>query len=77
MKFENYGYCYCCDQNTKFVALNEWFRDHYTCRVCASIPRERFLIYSVENFSQIAVNVSFMNPQNVKGEPQQPCKGVG
>ena len=50
MKFENNGYCYCCDQNTKFVALNEWFRDHYTCSICASIPRERALMYSIETF---------------------------
>lgn len=50
MRFENYGYCNCCDQNTKFIALNEWFRDHYKCSVCGSIPRERALMYCIEKF---------------------------
>lgn len=48
--FENEGVCPCCDQNTKFVARNEWYRDHYLCASCACIPRERALMYCVEKF---------------------------
>ena len=48
--FENSGYCLCCGRNTKFVALNEWFRDHYKCSSCGSIPRERALMFCIEKF---------------------------
>jgi len=47
---ENAGHCYCCDKDTKFVADNEWFRDHYLCTSCGSIPRERALMYCIEKF---------------------------
>lgn len=50
MTFENYGYCYCCDKVTRFVATNDWFRDHYKCSSCGSIPRERALMCCVEKF---------------------------
>ena len=50
VKFENSGYCFCCDRDTRFVARQEWFRDHYICASCGSIPRERALMYCVEKF---------------------------
>ena len=50
VKFENAGYCYCCDRQTVFQSTDEWFRDHYVCSSCGSIPRERALMYCVEKF---------------------------
>lgn len=50
VKLENPGYCFCCDRDTKFVATNDWYRDHYLCASCGSIPRERALMYCVEKF---------------------------
>jgi len=50
VKFVNSGYCFCCEKRTKFVALNDWFRDYYQCSSCGSIPRERALMYCVEKF---------------------------
>jgi len=42
--YEHYGYCPVCAAPTKFVAGNPWFRDHYHCERCGSIPRERALV---------------------------------
>lgn len=42
------GFCCTCDQPTRFVAQNEWFRDHLLCEHCGSIPRERALIHVIE-----------------------------
>jgi SAM-dependent methyltransferase len=51
-KFQNSGYCYACGRDTNFVANNNWWRDHYVCVYCGSIPRERALMYCIEkNFS--------------------------
>ena len=49
MFFKNYGYCHCCDSATSFSAKYDWFRDHYLCDKCGSIPRERALMYYIEN----------------------------
>lgn len=48
--FENEGTCPCCDQATRFVAYNTWYRDHYLCASCGCIPRERALMYCIEQF---------------------------
>lgn len=48
--FHNYGYCPCCDQETRFESCDDWFRDHYICTRCASIPRERALMVCIEKF---------------------------
>ena len=48
--FTNYGYCHCCGQAVKFTADNSWFRDHYICAECDSIPRERALAWTVDKF---------------------------
>lgn len=42
--FENYGFCPICETKVKFIAKNEWLRDHYLCTSCGSIPRERALM---------------------------------
>lgn len=48
--FENDGFCYSCNQHTQFRAYNDWWRDHYICIKCSSIPRERAVMYCIENF---------------------------
>lgn len=50
-KLENSGYCFCCDEQTKFIAMHDWLRDHYKCSSCGSIPRERALMYCLEKFT--------------------------
>ena len=46
--FENWGYCPTCAGPTRFVAEETWFRDHYLCTRCGSIPRERALMIVLE-----------------------------
>lgn len=48
--FQNSGYCVNCDQNVTFTAYETWFRDHYLCDNCGSIPRERALMLAIERF---------------------------
>src|SRR5215471_19006528 len=48
--FENDGYCPCCDQHVKFVALGTWLRDQYVCSSCGSIPRERAIMYAIDRY---------------------------
>ncbi len=48
--FNNYGFCYSCNQETTFAAQNNWWRDSYLCSHCGSIPRERALMYCLEKF---------------------------
>ncbi len=45
---ENPGYCPTCDQEVTFIARNKWFRDHYVCANCGSIPRERALMLLID-----------------------------
>ena len=46
--YEHYGYCPICVAATKFVARHPWFRDHYLCERCGSIPRQRALTLVVD-----------------------------
>ena len=47
--FGNYGYCPICETEVKFLAKQEWLRDHYLCMNCGSIPRERALMEVIKN----------------------------
>ena len=47
--YEHYGYCPICQAATKFVARQSWFRDHYLCERCGSLPRQRALIQVIED----------------------------
>jgi SAM-dependent methyltransferase len=38
------GYCPICETRTVFVREDSWLREHYCCRNCRSIPRQRALI---------------------------------
>src|ERR1700742_3351949 len=48
--FENDGYCYCCDSTVRFVATSDWWRDDYRCANCNSLPRERAVMFCIEQF---------------------------
>jgi len=48
--FSNTGFCYSCNQSTQFTAHADWWRDHYLCDKCGSIPRERAVMYCIEKF---------------------------
>ncbi len=37
----NDGHCAICQSEARFVASNEWLRDHYLCSRCGTIPRQR------------------------------------
>ncbi len=47
--YEHYGLCPICKAPTQFVARNPWFRDHYLCQVCGSIPRQRALVQVLDD----------------------------
>ena len=46
--YEHYGYCPICALPTRFTARQQWFRDHYFCEKCGSLPRQRALILVLE-----------------------------
>jgi len=48
--FEHPGRCPICETAVTFVAKHSWFRDHLLCPLCLSIPRERALMYCIEQF---------------------------
>ena len=50
MEFKNKGFCICCDQTVTFTSAYNWFRDHYRCNNCGSIPKERALMTILEIF---------------------------
>jgi SAM-dependent methyltransferase len=50
MIFRNQGNCPICEHEVEFYSDHEWFRDHYTCTSCGSIPRERALMVAIELF---------------------------
>lgn len=39
------GWCPVCEQDTAFRSKNPWLRDHYRCARCQSMPRQRHLMY--------------------------------
>jgi SAM-dependent methyltransferase len=46
--FRNEGLCPICEKTTEFSSDYDWFRDHYKCSGCGSIPRERALMAAIE-----------------------------
>jgi SAM-dependent methyltransferase len=47
---QNQGYCWSCNRTVQFTAKQKWWRDHYRCDNCNSIPRERAVMYCLEKF---------------------------
>jgi hypothetical protein len=48
--FTNTGFCYSCNRPSRFTTKQDWWRDHYLCDNCGSIPRERAVMYCIEKF---------------------------
>lgn len=48
--FQTSGHCPICDSDVDFVARNIWFRDHFVCTRCGSIPRERALMVAIDSY---------------------------
>jgi len=48
--FKHSGFCPCCDQKVHFTARNNWLRDYFICSSCKSIPRERALMLTIEEY---------------------------
>lgn len=48
--FTHLGYCVCCDKNVEFKATNSFLRESYLCTNCASVPRERALMFVIEEY---------------------------
>jgi SAM-dependent methyltransferase len=48
--FRQKGYCPCCEKEVVFQSNNSWLRDHFICNNCASIPRERALMVTIEKY---------------------------
>jgi SAM-dependent methyltransferase len=46
----NAGYCCICRADTQFVAKGEWLRDEYICEKCGTIPRQRALVETLNQF---------------------------
>lgn len=42
------GACSICEQESTFIARDPWLRDHFKCTRCGSIPRERALMWVVQ-----------------------------
>jgi SAM-dependent methyltransferase len=60
--YEHYGFCPICAAATKFVARHLWFRDHYQCERCGSIPRQRALTMVIDeilpNWRELSIHES-------------------
>jgi len=61
----HYGYCPCCEQFTLFESAYDWLRDHYLCKSCSSIPRERHLSHVIDQI--------FPNLKNIKIHESSPA----
>jgi len=44
------GVCTTCNESLEFVAMGSWLRDELLCRNCGSIPRERALMWVIQEF---------------------------
>ncbi len=42
------GYCPVCEKKTLFFKKGDWWRDHYHCARCLSIPRQRVLVHVMQ-----------------------------
>jgi SAM-dependent methyltransferase len=46
--YEHYGFCPICQRPARFVARLSWFRDHYFCDGCGSLPRQRAITQVID-----------------------------
>jgi SAM-dependent methyltransferase len=45
------GYCPVCEKNTFFFKRGNWWRDHYHCLRCFSIPRQRAICQVLQDYA--------------------------
>lgn len=48
--FRQSGHCPCCGEDTEFVSYHPWLRDYFRCSLCASTPRNRALLCTLEKY---------------------------
>ena len=76
--FSNVGICPICESSVRFVARHAWFRDHYRCEQCQSIPRERALMRCIQrcfpNYRELVVHESSPNPRGASPKLAAECK---
>lgn len=73
------GHCPCCDRETVFVSLNQWFRDHLFCSSCRSIPRQRALMRVIEDrfpdWREMRIHESSPSAGGASGRLRAECPG--
>lgn len=56
------GYCPICRSDSRFEAYDPWLRDHFLCKLCHSIPRERALMTVIDqrvpNWNELIIHES-------------------
>jgi hypothetical protein len=76
--FQNEGWCPICEATVTFTARNSWFRDHYLCDRCGSIPRERALMHVIQawylNWRDLTVHESFPGNRGASIKLAQQCR---
>lgn len=50
-KFTHRGRCDICETDVIFTSYHHWFRDHFLCSGCGSIPRERAMMRVIKEFA--------------------------
>jgi SAM-dependent methyltransferase len=76
--FQNEGWCPICEASVTFTARDPWFRDHYLCGRCGSIPRERALMHVIAmrypNWRDLAIHESSPCNRGTSVKLAQQCK---
>jgi SAM-dependent methyltransferase len=77
--FRNKGVCPICEHEVEFYSNDSWFRDHYQCSTCGSIPRERALMVALEScypeWRSLKVHESSPCGRGVSLKLQNECAG--
>jgi SAM-dependent methyltransferase len=76
--FQNEGWCPICEARVTFSARNSWFRDHYLCDRCGSIPRERALMHVIQtrypNWRDLTIHESSPGNRGASVKLAQQCR---
>ncbi|MEM7356882.1 MAG: class I SAM-dependent methyltransferase [Acidobacteriota bacterium] len=74
---ESTGFCPTCDQQVRFIAAQDWLRDHFLCSRCGSIPRERALMHVIEtyypNYRDLVIHESSPGARGASVKLQSNC----
>jgi SAM-dependent methyltransferase len=77
-KKANRGFCPICEKKTIFIKYDSWLRDHYKCKKCQSIPRQRALINALNIFfpGYPHLNIHESSPSGASSDfIKNKCKG--